>query len=811
MEAYKFPSEPLARAQSMVVGPHYRFTMINDVVLRYEWSEDGIFEDRASTFVINRNFPTPAFRVEEKPNQLDIITPSFHLTYDKQQPSPQGLVVTFASKLTEWGGEWRYGTPPEQNLGGTARTLDWVDGRCDMGAGVLSRAGYASIDDSKSALFDGAGFITVRRPGVRVDGYLFCYGADFKGAMKAFYDISGHQPVLPRWALGNWWSRYHRYTESEYLGVMDRFRAEDVPLSVAVIDMDWHVVSGDEVPHVGWTGYTWNKDLFPDPEAFAKALHDRGLKMTLNDHPHAGVHCHEEIYDEVAAILGHDTTNRLPIQFDPTDPKFMHAFLNTVHRRLEEQGCDFWWIDWQQGSFTRIPGLDPLWLLNHFHFLDHQINGTRSGSRPLVFSRYADVGSHRYPVGFSGDCHSTWASLEFQPEFTATASNVGYGWWSHDLGGHKDGSRDDELAARWVQFGAFSPILRLHSTNSRWMSKEPWRYRGENNESMRYAMQFRHRLVPYIYSMNAAEIPMPLLQPLYWNFPSRDEAYRHLNQYYFGPSLVVAPVVHPRDKRTNMAKVTVWVPPGRHVDIFNGYVYDGDRQFDMYRPLQTLPVLAAQGSIVPLDGELAPANGCANPVGFEVLVVVGSDGAFTILEDVQDDNKPTTTESIQRSIQISYDQAVGRLETIAAGKEWTFRFISMVTDPAQVKVLVDGSLSAEARVSVETSPNLPGIVVKFPSGLSDESVLAVELGSDPQLSILDQTETISELLVDFQIEMVLKDKIWETLREAQPTPVKIGRLLSLGLEEEVLGPLVELLLADSRAAYGGCSEAQDRM
>ena len=135
---------------------------------------------------------------------------------------------------------------------------------------------------------------------------------------------------------------------------------------------------------------------------------------------------------------------------------FLAAYFDLVHRPLEDQGVDFWWIDWQSGPHSRIVGIDPLWMLNHFHFLDN----ARGGRRPLTFSRYAGPGSHRYPVGFSGDTLVTWASLDFQPYFTATASNVGYGWWSHDIGGHMLGGRDDELATR---LGAARGVLPDHA------------------------------------------------------------------------------------------------------------------------------------------------------------------------------------------------------------------------------------------------------------------------------------------------------------------------------------------------------------
>lgn len=201
MDGYSFVCDPVANVESIVVGLQYRFTILDNKVFRYEWAEDDIFADRASTFAINRKFSKPEFRVEDGENKLDIITPSLHLTYDKKKFSPNGLIVTFTTKMTDWGAEWRYGGALQGNLGGTARTLDCVDGRCDMGTGILSRDRYSALDDSGSMLFDGQGFETPRQPGDRIDGYLFCYGYDFKGAMESFYAISGHQPAVPRWCL----------------------------------------------------------------------------------------------------------------------------------------------------------------------------------------------------------------------------------------------------------------------------------------------------------------------------------------------------------------------------------------------------------------------------------------------------------------------------------------------------------------------------------------------------------------------------------------------------------------------------------
>ena len=810
MKDYHFESKPLAQPEAVVSGSHYRFTVLTDRVIRYEWSHDGKFEDRASTFAINRNFPPPKFQVVERNDELEIINEYFHLSYDKKRFSPSGLLCSFAAKITLWGSQWRYDDDPNapqgQNLGGTARTLDGCDGRCELGLGVISRDGYAAIDDSKSMLFDGQGFVAGRRPGDRIDGYLFCHGHDYKAAIRDLYALSGKQPLLPRWCLGNWWSRYYRYHQDEYIGLMDEFTKNKVPLSVAVVDMDWHLVRDPRVPHAGWTGYTWDDKLFPKPEIFGREMHSRNLKITLNDHPHHGIHHHEDSYEEMAKFLDFDTSQKNPILFDPTSPKFMEAYLTILHRNLEKVACDFWWIDWQQGSHTKVPGIDPLWLLNHFHFLDNALGG----KRPIIFSRYAGPGSHRYPVGFSGDTVTTWASLEFQPEFTATASNIGYGWWSHDIGGHFGGCRDDELVTRWVQFGVFSPMMRLHSGDSRWSSKEPWLYRKENEVIIEKYMRLRHRMIPYLYTRNvlASTEDMPLIQPMYWLYPARNEAYSVPNQYFFGPELIVAPIVKPRDKRTNLGWVDVWLPPmHRHVDIFTGTVYDGDRELKMYRPLHEIPVLAHEGSIIPFDANPTPGNGGMNPEHFEVLVVIGRNGQTSVLEDPADDSDQVKKESPstgERGSLVQYHQDKGELTAHVTGRTWTFRFLAITEVPKDLKVLIDGKdRTADAKVSIEKFPDTPSMLVHVPYVPAlDKYTITILLGPDPQLSVLDHRARIEKLLLDYQTEFEIKDRLWSIVDDRKSAiNVKIGKLMSLSVDERLTEPVAELLLSDVRGVH----------
>ncbi|KAL2826694.1 glycosyl hydrolases family 31-domain-containing protein [Aspergillus cavernicola] len=806
MDKYVFPTQPKANPVAVVQGPTYRFTLLNAHVIRFEWADDGQFEDRASTFAINRDFPVPDFRrIDGK--ELEILTDNFHLSYTKEKFSPESLIIHFSGKSMKYGTPWRFGTPTDFNLGGTARTLDGIDGRCDMGQGVLSKAGYAVIDDSKSMLFDGNGFVAPRIPGERYDCYLFSYGRDYKSAIKAFYAISGKQPAVPRYVLGNWWSRYYAYHQDEYTRLMEKFDANGIPLSVAVLDMDWHYVSDDRVPHAGWTGYTWNRKLFPDPKQFASEMHEMHLKITLNDHPHGGIHAFEDGYQEMAAFLEHDTSknDKKPILFDPTNPKFLEAYLGLLHRRIENEACDFWWVDWQQGPYSKIPGFDPLWLLNHFQYLD----SGREGRTPLIFSRYGGPGSHRYPIGFSGDTVVSWASLAFQPEFTATASNIGYGWWSHDIGGHIRGIRDDELLARWTQLGVFSPVMRLHSTSSRWMSKEPWLYGEECKRAMTSFLQVRHRLVPYLYTQNVLVNDEPLVQPMYWSYPNHTQAYEAPNQYFFGTEILVAPIVEPRNRQTNLASVKAWLPPrGRFVDIFAGTVYDGDRGVTFYRPIDGYPVLAPEGSIIPLDGDSTPKNGCLNPSAIEVLVVVGQDGQASIVEEATDDrfnwnNQPLGS---RRESKINFAQQSGTLSGTVVKRRWTFRFLSMPAIPPDFKVTINGDDRTEdAFVKVHGYPAIPCLSVTLnpstPVSFEDEWTISIQLGSNPELAVLDPTPRLEDLIRQYQIEFMMKDKLWNAIEQANSRPGNaISSLLALGCDEAIVGPLIELVAADSRVS-----------
>ena len=561
-----------------------RVSVLTERLLRLEYDESRVFEDRPSQFALDRRFPEPCCSVELRGGSLELRSDGCHVIIGG------GLELeTFTDGLS-----WHSGQKLNY-LGGTARTLDNADGAVGLEPGIFSREGVGLLSDD-SLLFGADGELRPRRPGTR-DIYLFLYGRQFERGLRDLYRLSGRPPLLPRFALGNWWSRFWPYTTGEYLELMERFAAEGTPFSVAVLDMDWHLTHVPE-GYSGWTGYTWNRELIPEPDKLLERLRGMGLHVSLNLHPADGVQPFEERYDEVAEFMG--VTGGGTIPFDLNDRRFRHAYFELLLHPLEDMGVDFWWIDWQQGTRSTVEGLDPLWLLNHWHFLD----AARRGRRPLILSRYAGAGSHRYPVGFSGDTIASWASLDFQPRFTAAAADIGFGWWSHDIGGHMgDGLRDEELACRWLQFGVFSPICRLHSTCSPDAGKEPWRYSPEIAEIMRRFLALRHRLLPYLHSMNWRSHleGIPLVRPLYHAWPDRPEAYEYPNVYEFGSQLIVAPVTAPGAGEKRAAEVRLWLPEGLWYDFFTDEVYEGGRRLTLRCPLERIPVFVRSGGIVPMQ------------------------------------------------------------------------------------------------------------------------------------------------------------------------------------------------------------------
>lgn len=782
--------KPVAQKEAMVTGDKYRFTILTDCLIRMEYQEEGLFVDEPTQTVICREFPVPDYRVIEKKDSLEIVTKNLHLYYNKQTFSREGLSIQLQEAFHVYGSVWNYGEDID-DLKGTARTLDNADGKVEFESGIISRNGFAILDDSKIAMITDDGWIASKTR-ESVDIYFFGYGHEYLECLKDFYHLCGRTPLLPRFTMGNWWSRFYRYSEESYLELMDKFREKEIPFSTAVIDMDWHLTDIPAKYGSGWTGYTWNPELFPNPKRFLDKLHEMGMHVTLNVHPADGVRAHEEAYLPMAKELGIDYENEDKIPFDATNQQFMEAYFKYLHHPNEENGVDFWWLDWQQGGKSSIPGVDPLWMLNHLHFLD----SGRNGKRPLTFSRYAGVGSHRYPIGFSGDTFATWESLDFQPYFTANASNIGYSWWSHDIGGHQGGKRDDELAVRWFQFGVFSPIMRLHSTSNEFCGKEPWNYNMESEKIMISFLQLRHKLIPYLYSMNYMTHlkGVPLMQPMYYHHDT-NEAYTVPNQYYFGTEMIVCPITKPADEETMLAEFEAWLPEGDYFDFFTGQHYRGDRKITLYRSLEDMPVLVRAGGIIPMAKDYKECH-LHNPEELELFVYNGADGAFDMYED--DCEECLETEPVITHIAFKAGKTAElsiKIEGEPQGvipKNRTYDIhVKGIEEPERVVFKSNDAIEYTQQYDSRKKE----IRICFCGGNEREIVIQIQT-QNGQIIGQDRDEAIYKLLQRAQISYDVKEAVFgEVCREKNNTRL-CGKLKQMHIKDELEGAIVEQIIAE---------------
>lgn len=620
----RLAGNPHAQPDSVVVCGNARFTVLTARLLRLEWSPTGEFTDFATFAFPNRraNRPPP-FTVREDGEQIWIETRSLTLTYRLHSGAFTSENLAITLHVGDEPRTWRPGQRDSGNLGGTRRTLDFTGGDVPLEPGLISRDGWAVFDDSTGVVLQpNDGWVSARAQQPAQDWYFFGYGHAYADALAEYTLFGGTTPLIPRYVLGIWWSRFWPYSATDLEQLVTGFADHALPLDVLVVDMDWHLPGH-------WTGYTWNRDLFPDPEAFLAAMHAHGLRVTLNLHPADGVHSHEAAYLEIAKALGMADADGAPIPFRITDRQFAEQYFTLLHHPLEEQGVDFWWLDWQQGENSDIIGLDPLLWLNHLHFSDAR----RRGQRPLLFSRWGGLGNHRYPIGFSGDTFGGWATLASLPHFTATAANVGFGWWSHDIGGHF-GAVDSELFIRWVQFGALSPCLRLHAVKHLLAERRPWAFPTRALDAIRKAFGLRYRLIPYLYTMAryTHELGIALCRPMYYAFPEHESAYHAQGQYQLGDDLLAAPITTPADPQTGLAVKDVWLPPGIWYRLDTGVAFTGPRWVRVVGDLETIPLFARAGAIVPLARPTLHLADIPND-WLEIRVFPGSDGAFRLYED----------------------------------------------------------------------------------------------------------------------------------------------------------------------------------
>lgn len=584
----------MSSQKTPVVQGNARFTVYSEGCVRLEFSHGRKFSTGPSLLVGRRAAKAASAEVIRKGKTLTLRTPKFELQYidDGQVFSPENLKIVHRNST---GGRmvWTPGKRDGGNLGTVTRSLDqwkWCGGPQHYPVeGILSTDGGHFVgDDAKVYWNDEYDWPECRGHMVQFDGYFFAYANDYRGALKDFVTVFGPVPMVPRWAFGFWYSRWYAYTDTEVIDLVKRYRKDDIPIDVMIIDTDWRG---------GWGGYDWNKKFFPNPRKAMKALHDLGVQTSLNDHPG---------YDQYDALPANDShipeiekrLGALPHQgqwaCDWSRKPAVKAWCDVLLGPLFAQGMDFWWIDgWVKPPFA---GTDSQLWANRVYF---ELTEKKTNKRGVILARWGGVGSHRYPVQFSGDTPSEWHMLQHQIEFTARSGNLGAVYWSHDIGGFFGRKIDEELFIRWSQFGAMSPVFRTHSDHG---DREPWKYSAAAKKLFRKQTRIRYSLAPYFYTLarEAHETGMPIARPLYLEYNDNDGgALWRKHQYTLGRDLLVIPADGPVDKHSKVLRKRAYFPNGNWMGLETDEVYHGMRDGHIDIPVERIPTYVREGAIIP--------------------------------------------------------------------------------------------------------------------------------------------------------------------------------------------------------------------
>ncbi len=614
-----------ANPKAIIQGVKYRITILTERLVRLEYSPNSMFEDLPTQIVWNRSFNVPNFEIKNDTKYLEVTTKYFKLIYNKEKPfegSKLNPTSNLSIQLLNSDRIWYYGHPEIRNLGAPNLNLTDLKGNMKLGKGLYSLDGFASIDDSKNSVIDESGCVVPRKMS-ETDIYVFMYNNDFKDCLKDYYALTGYPSLIPRYALGNWWSRNVSYDDESLSDLVNNFNDSDIPLSVMLLNRDWHIREYKETKNLK-TGFAWNKKLFKAPFETVELLHSNGIRLGLDINPLEGIYPFEDYYLKAKEYLEADDKGVIP--FNALNPKFIDVYLKLMIHPLDSLGVDFYWIDCNDDK-----RLNDLGLLSHYHTYDMMRNYKR---RPMVLGKNANKAAHRYPVLYSGKTLVNWDTLKNIPFFNASAANIGVSFWAHDIGGYYKGMEDEELYTRFVQLGTFSPILKFGADKGKYYKREPWRWNVKTYRIVKDYLTLRHRLIPYLYteSYRYHKEGIPLVRPLYYEYPDIYDNSNYRNEYYFGSGLLVAPIITKKDIVMNRVIHRMFIPEGTWYDIVTGKKFPGNRNYISFFKDEDYPVFAKAGSIIPY-GENDNLNDTTPPKNMEIQIFPGVSNTYHMYED----------------------------------------------------------------------------------------------------------------------------------------------------------------------------------
>ncbi|RJP67682.1 MAG: glycoside hydrolase family 31 protein [Candidatus Abyssobacteria bacterium SURF_17] len=459
--------------------------------------------------------------------------------------------------------------------------------------------------------------------------------------LMRYAQLTGRPPVLPKWALGVWMSRCRYLDRATVETVVERMRSLEIPLDVVNIDPAW-LKAWVETTQPGCE-FEWNTADFPDPDGFLRGLREHHVRVCLWENPYVpgGTAFYEEGKQKGYLVKKPDGSLAEPDHplcsgmglIDYTNPAAVE-WVKEAHRRLLRQGVAAFKTDYGEGipedtvfhngeTGREMHNVYPLLYNRAVYEAIEEMN-----REAILFGRSGGPGSQRYPIQWAGDSQCNFAGMAGSLKGGLSYALSGGAWWSHDIGGFVNPVEGEPpptptLYIRWAQFGLLSPITRFHGIGPR----EPWEFGEEALEIVRKFALLRSRLIPYLYSYGheASQSGLPVMRPVYLEFPDDPHAPFEELEYFLGRELLVAPVFN------DAGKVTVYLPKGTWSDFWTGTLHKGPAFLKLTVPIDSIPLYVREDSIVPLGKEMQYAK--EHPWDeFQIGVYLKRKASFTLYD-----------------------------------------------------------------------------------------------------------------------------------------------------------------------------------
>ena len=781
----------LAKSENIIQGENYRFTILTPRLIRMEYSETGHFVDKPSEFAHYRDNAPVKYEFQDNDKYVLIRTSYFQVTYLKNKPFFGGKVNPSANLNVELlnsnGKNWYYGHPEIRNYGAPANSIDSSNNKLSLKRGIYSIEGFASYDDSNSKLIDENNRI-IPREEKSIDIYLFMYLGDYIDALKDYYYLTGFPPLIPRYALGNWWSRGENYNDITLKNIVNDFAEKEIPLSIILLDKDWHI--NDYMDKKIKSGFTWNNNNFSNPSIMIEYLHSKGIRLGLNVDPSEGIYPYEKNFNNIANFLNNSSNEFIP--FNVYDINYISAYMNYLINPLKNDGVDFFWID------TSDLNSDTLRALNYYHY---QYGSLDYKKRPFIMTRNSNTAEHRYPVTYSGKTVVSWDTLKMIPKYNMLATNNGNSFWAHDIGGYHEGMEDNELYTRFVQLGTFSPILKFGSDGGRFYKREPWRWSYKTYKITKDYLKLRHNLIPYLYSeaYKYHKEAMPLIIPLYYEQPESFDDSNYNTEYFFGSEFFISPILKSKDYVMNRVIHRFYLPAGIWFDYVTGKKFIGGKQYLSFFKDEDYPVYVKSGSIIPL-GFNEELNDTTPPKNMEIQIFPGKSNEYKLYEDdgiseLYKQGYYLLTEIDYTYVKNSYTVVVrpieGKSGIVPDTRNYRFNFRN-TKFAEDVTVYINKTQVPFNKYSKNTS-----FYVEVNNVPTTAQLTVICKGSDIEISAERIfMEDIESIISDLQIKTLLKEKIYEILSSDLPYKkkrIEIRKLEKKGLERKFIKLFLQLL------------------